>query len=694
MGGLLSHHVVPLQYKGVEGGGTRPKSGKVYGPATDLNRWSLEICEGRQTWRYLPSPSDPQPNYTASRYHLGQDTVQFLPTQPKPYMVEDALRNSLNFFSMLQTSDGHWAGDYGGPMFLLPGYAIATYITGVPVPEENKLEIVRYLSNQQSIEGGWGIHTESLPTVFGTSLNYCAMRIFGVSRDDPRMVKAREWLDIRGGCLGVPQWGKVWLSILGVFNWEGVNCLFPEMALLPRWFPFHSWRMWAYCRTVYMPMSYLYGIRLTSQITPLVRELREELLPEPYETIKWASVRNRVAKEDLYTPHPLVLRFAFCAFNIFEKICPRWLRRWALDETYTVGVEKEDQFTNYICIGPVNKMMNMLCVWSRKGKDSPEFRKHLERLPDYLWMGKDGMKMQGTNGSQLWDCAFMVQALVENRSMREEYGDVFQKAHDFLDLTQIKINHPDHHRYYRDETKGGWPFSTRDIGYLVADCTGEGLKGALICMNYSKAPIAEGRIFDAVNILINMQNPTGGYATIEKTRGTRRFEWFNASEVFGDIMIDYDYVECTSSALTGLSLFHKKYPAHRVSEVTNAIHKARDFMLSIQREDGSWEGMWGICFTYGTWFAVDGLIEAGLSPDHPAIKKACAFLVSKQKEDGGWGETFMSCVTRNYVQHPQSQVVNTAWATLTLLRANYPGRRVIDKGISLLLSRQLKNGDW
>jgi squalene cyclase len=60
--------------------------------------------------------------------------------------------------------------------------------------------------------------------------------------------------------------------------------------------------------------------------------------------------------------------------------------------------------------------------------------------------------------------------------------------------------------------------------------------------------------------------------------------------------------------------------------------------------------MWGICFTYGTWFAIDGLMEAGVPKDHPAILKACEFLISKQKEDGGWGETFMSCVTREYAQ--------------------------------------------
>jgi hypothetical protein len=28
----------------------------------------------------------------------------------------------------------------------------------------------------------------------------------------------------------------------------------------------------------------------------------------------------------------------------------------------------------------------------------------------------------------------------------------------------------------------------------------------------------------------------------------------------------------------------------------------------------------------------------------------------------------MSCVKRQYIQHPQSQVVNTAWALLALLK--------------------------
>ena len=50
--------------------------------------------------------------------------------------------------------------------------------------------------------------------------------------------------------------------------------------------------------------------------------------------------------------------------------------------------------------------------------------------------------------------------------------------------------------------------------------------------------------FVFVCTMSRMQNTTGGYATCEKTRGSKMFEWFNASEVFGEIMVDYDYIEC------------------------------------------------------------------------------------------------------------------------------------------------------
>lgn len=195
----------------------------------------------------------------------------------------------------------------------------------------------------------------------------------------------------------------------------------------------------------------------------LILQLREELVPGAYEQVDWAAARSFIREEDLYTPHTCLLESFFSLVNVYEYVAPAWLRGRALDWIYAV-LAKEDEFTNYICIGPVNKMINMLCVYVREGYDSPAFQKHIDRVPDYFWMvrrtrpppqthgswaplegqqadrpvhqGRDGMKMNGTNGSQLWDTSFMVQALIES-GLKDEFQEVFQKANDFIDLSQV-----------------------------------------------------------------------------------------------------------------------------------------------------------------------------------------------------------------------------------------------------------------
>ncbi|RDJ93856.1 hypothetical protein B4Q13_19005, partial [Lacticaseibacillus rhamnosus] len=53
-------------------------------------------------------------------------------------------------------------------------------------------------------------------------------------------------------------------------------------------------------------------------------------------------------------------------------------------------------------------------------------------------------------------------------------------------------------------------------------------------------------------------------------------------------------------------------------------------MRRAQRPDGSFEGSWAVCFTYGTWFAMSAFEALGIGPSDPAVQRAMQFLLGKQ----------------------------------------------------------------
>ena len=402
--------------------------------------------------------------------------------------------------------------------------------------------------------------------MFGTVLQYVALRILGLGRDDERIVRAREFILKHGGAVGTPQWGKLWLCTLNLMEWEGMNPVQPELWWLPSWLPFHPSRMWCHCRVVYLPMAYIYGGKHRMPENDLIREIRKEIYAQPYEKIDWAKYRAFTAPVDVYRSSSLLMKIANAILYLYENyIRIKFFRERSLAVAID-HIKYEDAQTNFIDIGPVNKAMDMLSVWYHEG-DTPFFRKHVDRIYDYLWLSDDGMKMQGYNGSQLWDTAFATQAIIAT-NMHSEFASTIRRAHEYVDITQVRENASNGDHYYRHISKGAWPFSTRDHGWPISDCTAEGLKAAMQCRKFDFIErISDDRLFDAVNVCLSYQNPNGGWATYERTRGPKWLELLNPSEVFENIMIDYPYVECTSASITALLQFQKEFPNHRKEEI-------------------------------------------------------------------------------------------------------------------------------
>lgn len=188
-------------------------------------------------------------------------------------------------------------------------------------------------------------------------------------------------------------------------------------------------------------------------------------------------------------------------------------------------------------------------------------------------------------------------------------------------------------------------------------------------------------------MLLSLQNPNGGFASYELQRAGEWMEWINPAEVFGRIMVEYCYPECTTAVITALVAYRKHNPSYRRAEIDKAITKAGKWVHSDQRQDGSWYGSWGICFTYAGMFAMECLSTVGeVYENSEAQRRACEFLVGHQNQDGGWGESYESCEFGVWTDHDEgSQVVNTAWALLGLMYAKYPKQEIIRKGIMVRL---------
>ncbi|CAL1375263.1 unnamed protein product [Linum trigynum] len=625
--------------------------------------------------------------------------------------VKTTLTRSISFYSSIQAHDGHWPAESAGPLFFMPPLVMALYVTGslhTALSLEHQKEIKRYIYNHQNEDGGWGLHIEGHSTMFGSALSYICLRLLGEGPEggeDKAVSRGRKWILSHGGLVGIPSWGKFWVSVLGLYEWSGCNPFPPEFWLVPPSSPVHPGKMLCYCRLVYMPMSYLYGKRFVGPITALIQTLRGELYNESYHKINWNAARNTVAKEDLYYPHPLVQDLTWGFLHHFaEPLLTRWPFSKVREKALRVAMEHvhyEDENSRYLCIGCVEKVLCLMACWV-ENPNSEAYQRHLTRLPDYYWVAEDGLKMQ-TFGCQTWDAVFAIQAIMSS-NLSNEYGSTLRKAHDFLKASQVRENPSgDFKAMYRHISKGAWTFSAQDHGWQVSDCTAEGLKCALLFsqmpVELVGEPMGKEQLFDAVNVILSLQSNNGGFPAWEQQRAFQWLEKFNPTEFFEDTLIEREYIECSGSAIQSLAMFGKHYPTHRRKEIDLAIARGVHYIEQTQNPDGSWYGCWGICYTYGTWFAVEGLVSCGRSyTNSPALRKACQFLLSKQLPCGGWGESYLSSQNKVYtnLEGGRPNLVQTAWALLSLIDAGQANvdPTPIHEGIRLLINYQMEDGDF
>ena len=598
-----------------------------------------------------------------------------------------ALKRACARLTSIQNNDGSWEGEMVWCPMLTAQYVLVHHILGRALTPRRRRNVLCSFERTRLEHGVWGLHEHATPHLFVTTLVYIAARLLGISRTDPLVAPARQFLR-EEGVPRIPTWGKFWLAALNLYDWRGVAVILPELWNLPRWIPIHPSNWYCHTRLIYMAMAVIYARRFQAPVTSLTESLREELFPQGYAAIDFPSARNLLRTADLYARPGVWLRTGFELARLFERFHDKELRV----RTTTAIIERirwELRISNHTSISPVSGLLNIFALWLNDPDDA-DCHKALAKLERWIWEDEeDGARVAGARSAS-WDTGFALQALATAPEF-DGVQNALRRGARFLRRNQITRSFKGYEDAFRADPKGGWCFAGVWHGWPVTDCTAEALLGMLAVPD--KNPDA-ALLGDAVRFMLRGQNRDGGFGSYEAQRARIGLEWLNPAEMFGDSMTEHSYVECTGSCLVALSACGERLPQSARREVTHAVTRADTWLRRNQEKDGAWRGVWGIQFIYGTLFGVRGLLAAGASPDDPALRRACQWLRDQQREDGGWGEHHSGCLTGRYVAHRDGHAIQTAWALIALLEAGDSDWLAVSRGVRFLLDTQEEDGAW
>ncbi|HTU79218.1 MAG TPA: squalene--hopene cyclase [Solirubrobacteraceae bacterium] len=585
----------------------------------------------------------------------------------------------------LQDRAGWWRGELQTNVTMDAEDMLLREFLGIRRAQETERSAA-WIRSQQRADGTWS-NFHGGPGELSTTIEaYWALRLAGDPLEAPHMQAAAEFIRDAGGLERARVFTHVWLALFGLWSWEQVPALPPEVMLLPDRVPLNVYDFACWARQTIVALSIVKAHRPARTLPFRLDELRAQQGPSP-QPADAPAPGTRSRKGAWLGRLDRLLR-------AYERRPLAPLRRLALARAERWIVRRQEADGSWGGIQPPWVYSLMALHLAGYPLEHPLMRRGLEGLDSF--MVEDGGEEHGFRPpgapagpsrrleacqSPVWDTALAIVALSDAGLAREH--PAMLAAAGWLVGEEVTVR-GDWAVKRPQLDPGGWAFEFANVNYPDVDDTVEVVL-ALLRMTGAGAlgaPI-DAALGRAVRWVQGMQSSGGGWGAFDadNTRAlVRELPFLDFGEVIDEPSADVTAHTVEMLGTLGLG-------------DTPAARAAVRWLIEHQEADGSWFGRWGINHVYGTGAAVPGLVAAGVEPAHACIRRAVEWLERHQNEDGGWGEDPRSYDDPKWIGRGPSTASQTAWALLALHAAGERSQ-ALARGIAWLVATQRADGSW
>src|SRR5262245_26968657 len=136
-----------------------------------------------------------------------------------------------------------------------------------------------WIRSKQREDGTWANFWNGPGDLSTTVEAYAALRLAGDPGDAAHMRRARRWILDQGGLEHTRTFTRMWMALFGIWPWDELPALPPEMVFFPRWFPMNPYDFGCWARQTIVPLTIVSAVRPVRRLSFDLAELRSGAAP-------------------------------------------------------------------------------------------------------------------------------------------------------------------------------------------------------------------------------------------------------------------------------------------------------------------------------------------------------------------------------------------------------------------------------